>query len=86
HRKPLFTFSGCTNTFIAQTKGEISKIPFPHPIIKKKTHNDLHKTKNKITRIFQLLSIKVRNNRRKSNESGDLDRIFGIVDKSVGNN
>ncbi|MDD2155436.1 hypothetical protein N5917_04285, partial [Glaesserella parasuis] len=53
---------------------------------KKKKHNDLHKTKNKITRIFQLLSIKVRNNRRKSNESGDLDRIFGIVDKSVGNN
>ncbi|MCT8548948.1 hypothetical protein KZ380_05425, partial [Glaesserella parasuis] len=46
--------------------------------------NDLHKTKNKITRIFQLLSIKVRNNRRKSNESGDLDRIFCIVDKSVG--
>ncbi|MDO9936187.1 hypothetical protein Q7419_10765, partial [Glaesserella parasuis] len=54
------------------TSGEISKIPFPHPIIKKKKkHNDLHKTKNKITRIFQRLSIKVRNNRRKSNESGD---------------
>ncbi|MCT8576487.1 hypothetical protein KZ458_08645, partial [Glaesserella parasuis] len=35
----------------------------------------LHKTKNKITRIFQLLSIKVRNNRRKSNESGDLDKV-----------
>ncbi|MDP0461279.1 hypothetical protein Q7Y60_08010 [Glaesserella parasuis] len=63
------------------TSGEISKIPFPHSIIKKKKkHNDLHKTKNKITRIFQRLSIKVRNNRRKSNESGDLDRIFCIVD------
>ncbi|MCT8554877.1 hypothetical protein KZ444_04525, partial [Glaesserella parasuis] len=32
HRKPLFTFSGCTNAPIAQTKGEISKIPFPHPL------------------------------------------------------
>ncbi|MCT8632718.1 hypothetical protein KZ475_05380, partial [Glaesserella parasuis] len=43
---------------------------------KKKQH--LHKIKNKITRIFQLLlSIikKVRNNRRKSNESGDLDKV-----------
>ncbi|MDP0189001.1 hypothetical protein Q7278_10170 [Glaesserella parasuis] len=70
------------------TSGEISKIPFPHPIVKKKKKKqELHKTKNKITSIFQLLlSIikKVRNNRRKSNESGDLDRIFGIVDKSVG--
>ncbi|ATW45542.1 hypothetical protein Q7560_04995 [Glaesserella parasuis] len=67
------------------TSGEISKIPFPHPIVKKKKKKqELHKTKNKITRIFQLLSIKVRNNRRKSNESGDLDRIFCIVDKSVG--
>ncbi|WP_214644799.1 hypothetical protein, partial [Glaesserella parasuis] len=80
HHKPLFTFSGCTNTPIAQTKGEISKISFPHLIVKKK-NNALHKTKNKITRIFQLLSIKARNNRRKSNESGDLDRIFGIVEK-----
>ncbi|MCT8562486.1 hypothetical protein KZ437_10360, partial [Glaesserella parasuis] len=53
----------------------------------KKKNNGSHKTKDKITRIFQLLlSIvqKVRNNRRKSNESGDLDRIFCIVDKSVG--
>ncbi|WP_415578956.1 hypothetical protein, partial [Glaesserella parasuis] len=50
----------------------------PHSIVKKKQH--LHKIKNKITSIFQLLSIKVRNNRRKSNESGDLDRIFCIVD------
>ncbi|MDP0014440.1 hypothetical protein Q7399_09965 [Glaesserella parasuis] len=67
------------------TSGEISKIPFPHPIVKKKKKKqELHKTKNKITRIFQRLSIKVRNNRRKSNESGDLDRIFCIVDKSVG--
>ncbi|MCT8813654.1 hypothetical protein KZ314_07845 [Glaesserella parasuis] len=49
------------------------------PIVKKKKQ-----CKDKITRIFQLLSIKVRNNRRKSNESGDLDRIFCIVDKSVG--
>ncbi|MDP0098322.1 hypothetical protein Q7349_04430 [Glaesserella parasuis] len=55
------------------------------PIVKKKKKKqELHKTKNKITRIFQLLSIKARNNRRKSNESGDLDRIFCIVDKSVG--
>ncbi|MDG6343293.1 hypothetical protein [Glaesserella parasuis] len=67
------------------TSGEISKIPFPHPIVKKKKKKqELHKTKDKITRIFQLLSIKARNNRRKSNESGDLDRIFCIVDKSVG--
>ncbi|MDG6308616.1 hypothetical protein P9Z68_10995, partial [Glaesserella parasuis] len=74
HRKPLFTFSGCTNAPIVQTKGEISKISFPHLIVKKKKKNNaLHKTKNKITRIFQLLSIKARNNRRKSNESGDLD-------------
>ncbi|MCT8539154.1 hypothetical protein KZ413_09290, partial [Glaesserella parasuis] len=42
---------------------------------KKKKKQELHKTKNKITRIFQLLSIKVRNNRRKSNESGDLDKV-----------
>ncbi|MDP0132388.1 hypothetical protein Q7343_03320 [Glaesserella parasuis] len=49
------------------------------PIVKKKKQ-----CKDKITGIFQLLSIKARNNRRKSNESGDLDRIFGIVDKSVG--
>ncbi|MFK5222165.1 hypothetical protein ACI3PX_02030 [Glaesserella parasuis] len=56
----------------------------PHAIVKKKKKQELHKTKDKITRIFQLLSIKVRNNRRKSNESGDLDRIFCIVDKSVG--
>ncbi|MDO9743601.1 hypothetical protein Q7455_07900 [Glaesserella parasuis] len=60
----------------------------PHSIVKKKKKKQhLHKIKNKITSIFQLLlSIikKVRNNRRKSNESGDLDRIFGIVDKSVG--
>ncbi|MDP0276013.1 hypothetical protein Q7292_11155, partial [Glaesserella parasuis] len=53
----------------------------PHAIVKKKKKKqELHKTKNKITRIFQLLSIKARNNRRKSNESGDLDRIFCIVD------
>ncbi|MFW9277650.1 hypothetical protein [Glaesserella parasuis] len=52
----------------------------PHAIVKKKKKQELHKTKDKITRIFQLLSIKVRNNRRKSNESGDLDRIFCIVD------
>ncbi|MDP0076107.1 hypothetical protein Q7366_09380, partial [Glaesserella parasuis] len=70
HRKPLFTFSGCTNV--------------PARYCKKKKKQELHKTKNKITRIFQLLSIKARNNRRKSNESGDLDRIFCIVDKSVG--
>ncbi|MCT8824149.1 hypothetical protein KZ326_07415, partial [Glaesserella parasuis] len=46
---------------------------------KKKKNNSLHKTKNKITRIFQLLlSIikKVRNNGRTSDESGDLDGIF----------
>ncbi len=46
---------------------------------KKKKKQHLHKIKNKITSIFQLLlSIikKVRNNRRKSNESGDLDGIF----------
>ncbi|MDO9753418.1 hypothetical protein Q7525_02365, partial [Glaesserella parasuis] len=67
------------------TSGGISKTPCPHSIVKKKKKKqELHKTKNKITRIFQLLSIKVRNNRRKSNESGDLDRIFCIVDKSVG--
>ncbi|MDO9940397.1 hypothetical protein Q7440_11235, partial [Glaesserella parasuis] len=36
HRKPLFTFSGCTNAPIVQTKGEISKISFPHFIVKKK--------------------------------------------------
>ncbi|MDP0313124.1 hypothetical protein Q7269_03990, partial [Glaesserella parasuis] len=71
HRKPLFTFSGCTNVPARYCK-------------KKKKKQELHKTKNKITRIFQRLSIKVRNNRRKSNESGDLDRIFCIVDKSVG--
>ncbi|AIK17932.1 hypothetical protein JL26_09265 [Glaesserella parasuis] len=48
----------------------------PSPIVKKKKKNNaLHKTKNKITRIFQLLSIKARNNRRKSNESGDLDKV-----------
>ncbi|MCT8803597.1 hypothetical protein KZ358_10625, partial [Glaesserella parasuis] len=70
-RKPLFTFSGCTNVPARYCK-------------KKKKKQELHKTKNKITRIFQRLSIKVRNNRRKSNESGDLDRIFCIVDKSVG--
>ncbi|MDO9925006.1 hypothetical protein Q7282_11125 [Glaesserella parasuis] len=46
------------------------------PIVKKKKQ-----CKDKITGIFQLLSIKARNNRRKSNESGDLDRIFGIVEK-----
>ncbi|MCT8541594.1 hypothetical protein KZ402_11170 [Glaesserella parasuis] len=57
----------------------------PHAIVKKKKKKQgSHKTKDKITRIFQRLSIKVRNNRRKSNESGDLDRIFCIVDKSVG--
>ncbi|MDE4007687.1 hypothetical protein NUS63_00005, partial [Glaesserella parasuis] len=57
----------------------------PHSNVKKKKKNNgSHKTKDKITRIFQRLSIKVRNNRRKSNESGDLDRIFCIVDKSVG--
>ncbi|MCT8822401.1 hypothetical protein KZ426_09510, partial [Glaesserella parasuis] len=66
-----FTFSGCTNVPARYCK-------------KKKKKQELHKTKNKITRIFQLLSIKARNNRRKSNKSGDLDRIFGIVDKSVG--
>ncbi|MDG6269523.1 hypothetical protein P9J91_03950 [Glaesserella parasuis] len=67
--------------------GKSQKYLSPTPIVKKKKKKqELHKTKNKITRIFQLLSIKVRNNRRKSNESGDLDRIFGIVDKSVGNN
>ncbi|MDP0035926.1 hypothetical protein Q7462_10955, partial [Glaesserella parasuis] len=54
------------------------------PLHCKKKNNGSHKTKDKITRIFQRLSIKVRNNRRKSNESGDLDRIFCIVDKSVG--
>ncbi|MDP0111631.1 hypothetical protein Q7336_07450, partial [Glaesserella parasuis] len=70
NHKPLFTFSGCTNA--------------PARYCKKKKKQELHKTKNKITRIFQLLSIKARNNRRKSNESGDLDRIFCIVDKSVG--
>ncbi|WP_214644798.1 hypothetical protein, partial [Glaesserella parasuis] len=46
---------------------------------KKKKKQHLHKIKNKITSIFQLLlSIikKVRNNRRKSDESGDLDGIF----------
>ncbi|MCT8747725.1 hypothetical protein KZ479_02655, partial [Glaesserella parasuis] len=64
--------------------GKSQKYLSPHPIVKKKKKQELHKTKNKITRIFQLLSIKVRNNRRKSNESGDLDRIFCIVDKSVG--
>ncbi|MCT8750123.1 hypothetical protein KZ422_04245, partial [Glaesserella parasuis] len=45
---------------------------------KKKKKQHLHKIKNKITSIFQLLlSIikKVRNNRRKSNESGDLDKV-----------
>ncbi|MCT8792388.1 hypothetical protein KZ389_06115, partial [Glaesserella parasuis] len=42
---------------------------------KKKKKQELHKTKDKITRIFQLLSIKARNNRRKSNESGDLDKV-----------
>ncbi|WP_214645031.1 hypothetical protein, partial [Glaesserella parasuis] len=47
----------------------------PPPHCKKKKNNALHKTKNKITRIFQLLSIKARNNRRKSNESGDLDKV-----------
>ncbi|WP_279428252.1 hypothetical protein [Glaesserella parasuis] len=37
--------------------GGISKIPAPHCIVKKKKkkNNSLHKTKNKITRIFQLL-------------------------------
>ncbi|MCT8807616.1 hypothetical protein KZ439_09455, partial [Glaesserella parasuis] len=61
------------------------KNTFPPPIIKKKKkHNDLHKTKNKITRIFQRLSIKVRNNRRKSNESGDLDRIFVYYAEIIG--
>ncbi|MDO9855317.1 hypothetical protein Q7451_04680 [Glaesserella parasuis] len=53
----------------------------PHCIVKKKKKKkqQFNKTKNKITRIFQLLlSIikKVRNNRRKSDESGDLDGIF----------
>ncbi|MCT8838138.1 hypothetical protein KZ373_02485, partial [Glaesserella parasuis] len=59
-------------------------LPPLHCKKKKKKNNGSHKTKDKITRIFQRLSIKVRNNRRKSNESGDLDRIFCIVDKSVG--
>ncbi|MDP0152969.1 hypothetical protein Q7Y90_11780, partial [Glaesserella parasuis] len=49
--------------------------PPPHCKKKKKKNNALHKTKNKITGIFQLLSIKARNNRRKSNESGDLDKV-----------
>ncbi|MDE3931225.1 hypothetical protein NUS50_05665, partial [Glaesserella parasuis] len=63
---------------ILQKKRENSKISFPHSNVKKKKkkkNNALHKTKNKITRIFQLLSIKARNNRRKSNESGDLDKV-----------
>ncbi|MDE4054141.1 hypothetical protein NUS62_06530, partial [Glaesserella parasuis] len=47
----------------------------PSNVKKKKKNNGSHKTKDKITRIFQLLSIKVRNNRRKSNESGDLDKV-----------
>ncbi|MDO9864277.1 hypothetical protein Q7452_04380 [Glaesserella parasuis] len=63
------------------TSGGNLKNTCPHCIVKKKKkkNNTLHKTKNKITRIFQLLlSIikKVRNNRRKSDESGDLDGIF----------
>ncbi|MDO9761656.1 hypothetical protein Q7541_11655, partial [Glaesserella parasuis] len=64
--------------------GESQKHLPPLHCKKKKKNNGSHKTKDKITRIFQLLSIKARNNRRKSNESGDLDRIFCIVDKSVG--
>ncbi|AIK17878.1 hypothetical protein JL26_08960 [Glaesserella parasuis] len=56
----------------------------PHAIVKKKKNKELHKTKDKITRIFQLLSIKVRNNRRKSNESGDLDRIFVYYAEIIG--
>ena len=63
------------------TSGGISKYLPARYCKKKKKKQELHKTKNKITRIFQLLSIKVRNNRRKSNESGDLDRIFCIVEK-----
>ncbi|WP_420737044.1 hypothetical protein, partial [Glaesserella parasuis] len=54
NHKPLFTFSGCTNVPARYCK-------------KKKKKQELHKTKNKITSIFQLLlSIikKVRNNRR----------------------
>ncbi|MDP0040029.1 hypothetical protein Q7372_10050, partial [Glaesserella parasuis] len=43
HRKPLFTFSGCANK--------------PSHCKKKKKKQELHKTKDKITRIFQLLSI-----------------------------
>ncbi|WP_162627876.1 hypothetical protein [Glaesserella parasuis] len=65
--------------------GKSQKYLSPTPIIKKKKkHNDLHKTKNKITRIFQRLSIKVRNNRRKSNESGDLDGIFVYYAEIIG--
>ncbi|MDP0370086.1 hypothetical protein Q7Y62_04230 [Glaesserella parasuis] len=57
-------------------RGNLKNIfPPPHCKKKKKKNNALHKTKNKITRIFQLLSIKARNNRRKSNESGDLDKV-----------
>ncbi|WP_040979038.1 hypothetical protein, partial [Glaesserella parasuis] len=51
---------------------------------KKKKNNGSHKTKDKITRIFQRLSIKVRNNRRKSNESGDLDGIFVYYAEIIG--
>ncbi|MCT8558005.1 hypothetical protein KZ395_09320, partial [Glaesserella parasuis] len=57
----------------------------PHAIVKKKKKKqELHKTKNKITRIFQLLSIKARNNRRKSDESGDLDGIFVYYAEIIG--
>ncbi|MDP0452944.1 hypothetical protein Q7Y12_11730, partial [Glaesserella parasuis] len=51
--------------------GESQKHLPPLHCKKKKKKQELHKTKDKITRIFQRLSIKVRNNRRKSNESGD---------------
>ncbi|MCT8787316.1 hypothetical protein KZ478_01340, partial [Glaesserella parasuis] len=40
HRKPLFTFSGCTNVPARYCK-------------KKKKKQELHKTKDKITRIFR---------------------------------
>ncbi|MDO9887131.1 hypothetical protein Q7439_05880, partial [Glaesserella parasuis] len=64
--------------------GKSQKYLSPTHCKKKKKKQELHKTKNKITRIFQRLSIKVRNNRRKSNESGDLDRIFVYYAEIIG--
>ncbi|MDO9754954.1 hypothetical protein ACSFCC_05970 [Glaesserella parasuis] len=64
------------SSFIRVKRGNL-KNTCPHSIVKKKQH--LHKIKNKITRIFQLLLSIIKKLEiigGKSDESGDLDGIF----------